>query len=63
MNLMQEAVLDNLPKNLYEEKKQARMCNKLRQFRVEDICKGKSTGVKFNVTCISSWSELENMPK
>ena len=27
---MQEAVLENLPKNLYEEKKQARMCNKLR---------------------------------
>ena len=39
MNAMRNAVLKNVPKNMYEIKKQARMCNKLRQFRVENICK------------------------
>ena len=34
--------------------KQAQMCDKLRQFRVEDIYKGKSAGVKIKVTYRSS---------
>ena len=41
------------PKKTFQSK-QGQMSNKLRQFRVEDICKGKSAGVKIKVTYRSS---------